>query len=312
MNVNQWLAAGPRKPPPRGVGGGMSSDALAALPLPLRALPLHTQDDASRFAVQTGSVWGERLIVPMSTEQAFCTEFSLLDLGGVVISVARVTALILRQEPNHLGALMVKFSGDCAYRHDTVRRVVSRGEALLTRNTGGSHHCEPGSGIGLAIDFNLLNHSVSALLGGRDAVKIEDALVLSRDVSATLFTFFDHVDQLLLQDRCLPQALGLGSQLYRYLAVALLQQIGQIDRLRQRHQRPRQWSSGLDELVDHIRANRHLPLTITDLENQSHYSARHLTTLFRERFNSTPCNLCGASVSIWRWSDSRHHSPGTP
>jgi len=76
--------------------------------------------------------------------------------------------------------------------------------------------------------------------------------------------------------------------LYRYLAVALLQQSGQIDRLRQRHRGRRRWSPGLDELVDHIRSNRQLPLTMADLERLSHYSARHLTTLFRERFNCTP------------------------
>jgi AraC-like DNA-binding protein len=266
----------------------MSPEALAAVPPPLRALRMHSQSDASQFAAQTSRAWGERLVVPMVTEQAFATEFSLLDLGGVVVNVARVTPVLLRQEPNDAAGLMVKFSGDCVYRHGTVRRVVSRGEALLTRNDGGSHHCEPGSGIGLAIDFALLNRSVSALLGGSDEIQIDSATVLGRDASATLFCFFDHVDQLLLQDRCLPQALGLGSQLYRYLAVALLQQNGQMDRLRQRQQRRRQWKPGLDELVDQIRANRHLPLTITDLEHQSHYSARHLTTLFRERFNCTP------------------------
>jgi AraC-like DNA-binding protein len=70
--------------------------------------------------------------------------------------------------------------------------------------------------------------------------------------------------------------------------VALLQQSGQIDQLRQRQQGRRRWSPGLDELVDYIRSNRAVPLTMADLERLSHYSTRHLTTLFRERFQCTP------------------------
>lgn len=49
-----------------------------------------------------------------------------------------------------------------------------------------------------------------------------------------------------------------------------------------------QWTSSLDELVDFIRANAHSNLTLTDLEEQSHYSARHLQKLFREKFSCTP------------------------
>lgn len=38
----------------------------------------------------------------------------------------------------------------------------------------------------------------------------------------------------------------------------------------------------LDEPVDYIQASTHLPHTLSDLEERSHYSPRHLQTLFRE------------------------------
>lgn len=266
----------------------MTPDILSAVPLPLRALGMQPQSDASRFAEQTSAAWGERLVVPMVNAQAFAAEFSLLDLGGVVVNVARVSPLVFRQEPNDAAALMVKFSGDCAYHHGAIRREVSSGEALITRNDGGSHHCVHGSGIGLAIDCALLQRTVSDLLDGSGEPPLLATAVLNRGAAAALFSFFAHVDQLLRQDPYLPQVLGLGSQLYRYLAVSQLHLSGGIEQLQRRQRGRRRWSSGLDALVDHIRANRHQPLTMADLERLSHYSARHLTTLFRERFNCTP------------------------
>lgn len=48
------------------------------------------------------------------------------------------------------------------------------------------------------------------------------------------------------------------------------------------------WSACLDTLVDYIHTNAHLNLTLTDLEEQSHYSGRRLQQLFRDRFDCTP------------------------
>jgi len=47
-------------------------------------------------------------------------------------------------------------------------------------------------------------------------------------------------------------------------------------------------SKTLDNLVDYIGINSHQNLTLTDMEEQSHYSARQLQNLFREKFDCTP------------------------
>lgn len=266
----------------------MSSDALAALPMPLRALGVEIESDACTYAEQSNTALGERLIVPLVPERDFLAQYALLDLGGLVINSGRISPMISRQEPNPNAVLLLNYGGRCVYRHGDTTRASHHGDVLLTTNEGGVYHCHYGSGICLTIDTARLQQASKDLLDDSNSLIIPALITLKRCDSFSLFRFFAHVDELLIQERWLPRALGLGSQLYRYLAVALIQQNGQIDQLLQRQQGRRRWNPGLDELVDHIRSNRQLPLSMSDLERLSHYSARHLTTLFRERFNCTP------------------------
>jgi AraC-like DNA-binding protein len=75
----------------------------------------------------------------------------------------------------------------------------------------------------------------------------------------------------------------------RLLALSLVWEAGCADQIRRRFARAGSaWGPSLDALVDYIRANVHLTLTLTDLEEHSHDSARHLQTLFRQTFDCTP------------------------
>lgn len=107
--------------------------------------------------------------------------------------------------------------------------------------------------------------------------------------SGLLFSFLAFVDRVLAEGPELGAALGLDDQLHRLVALSLLRLSCSHDNL-QAHwaSRRRRWTPSLDDLVDYIRSHAHLPLTLTDLEVQSRYSARHLQTLFRERFDCTP------------------------
>ncbi|QPN66320.1 helix-turn-helix domain-containing protein [Synechococcus sp. CBW1006] len=266
----------------------MSPDVLAAVPLPLSALGVEIESDACTYAEQSSTAMGERLIVPLVQDRLFLAQFSLVDLAGLVIHSGRISPLISRQELSDVATLVASFSGTYFYRHGSTHRDTEAGDVLLTQNDGGVYHCNYCSGICLNINNALLQQTVENLLDHSCTQTIPALLELKKADSGALFGFFAHVNQLLEQERWLPKALGLGSQLYRYLAVALLQQSGHIDRLRQRQQGRRRWSPGVDELVDYIRSNRAVPLPMADLERLSHFLARHLTTLFRERFNCTP------------------------
>ena len=83
--------------------------------------------------------------------------------------------------------------------------------------------------------------------------------------------------------------MGLDEQVYRILAVVIDQRSGTHEKTKTR------WMAdggirrdSFDTLVDYIRANIHRNLTLTDLEEQSRYSARHLQNVFRDKFDCTP------------------------
>jgi AraC-like DNA-binding protein len=263
-------------------------EALAALPLPLRALGVEIRSTAAEYAERSHSALGERLVVPLAREEHFLAEFALLDLGGLVINSGRISPLISRQELNDRATLLMSYGGRCSYRLGTQSHVVRAGDTLVTNNDGGAYHCGYCSGIALTVDCAIWQRSAQDLLDGTDLPEMLSLVALNEEDSISLFSFFAHIDQLLERDRYLPVALGLGKQLYRYLAVSFLREAGQYEQLKQRQAGRRRWCGGLDSLVDYIRTNRAVPLTMTDLERLSHYSARHLTTLFRERFNCTP------------------------
>jgi AraC-like DNA-binding protein len=83
--------------------------------------------------------------------------------------------------------------------------------------------------------------------------------------------------------------LSLDDQIYRLLALELFKAQGRLGTIQKRWKtRSKNWTEQVDNLVDYIRANSHLPLTLTDLEEASNYSGRQLQNLFREKFDCTP------------------------
>jgi AraC-like DNA-binding protein len=104
-----------------------------------------------------------------------------------------------------------------------------------------------------------------------------------------LWSLFSFVDKLLGESSYLATGLGLDEQIYRHLALSLFQEEQAVEKLDKYWQVTRvQWANPLDDLVDYIRANSHLNLSLTDLEEHSHYSGRHLQNLFQEKFACTP------------------------
>ena len=104
-----------------------------------------------------------------------------------------------------------------------------------------------------------------------------------------MWSLLSYIDSLHEDDPSLPSCMGLDDQFYRLLSFALLEAGDQLEDVR-RHWATsvNDWNNPLDDLVDYIRLNAHIGLTLTDLEEQSHYSARHLQNLFKEKFNCTP------------------------
>jgi AraC-like DNA-binding protein len=150
------------------------------------------------------------------------------------------------------------------------------------------------SSINFPIEHGRLRRTIRAMKGTPDQLNLNQPLLMGAPCGAAspcdggLFAFFSFLEMLLQQSRWIGNSLGLDEQLYRLVALALFQSQGLMADMQKR------WLAGpprrntLDPLVDYIRAHAHCNLTLTDLEEQSHYSARQLQYLFRERFDCTP------------------------
>ena len=167
---------------------------------------------------------------------------------------------------------------------------------LLNPRTGGRISTGYLASVNFPISHARLDRTLSAMQTGAFRPELDRSHLLpaagaSRGASPSglLFSFLAFVDQLLAEGPELDAALGLDEQLHRLVAYSMLRLSGSYDAV-QKHwaSRRRRWTASLDELVDYIRSHAHLPLTLTDLEVQSRYSARHLQTLFREKFDCTP------------------------
>ena len=95
---------------------------------------------------------------------------------------------------------------------------------------------------------------------------------------------------MLLEDPVIPQIVAFDDQIYRIIAIQLIKQLGLLERASRRiiSSRPSSPGNVIDRLVDFIATTLNTPLSLTDLEDQSGYSARRLQQLFRERFDCTP------------------------
>ncbi|MFM7268630.1 MAG: helix-turn-helix transcriptional regulator [Cyanobium sp.] len=172
--------------------------------------------------------------------------------------------------------------------------------------------------IKLPIDHRRLSRTMRAMHSQDHAKLLTRPLAIQGHADGTpaqesrlLYAFVAHLDCILREGSELGAALGLDEELYRVLALAIDQRAGTFAGTQRRWQAAStRRSSRLDDLVDYIRANTHLPLTFTDMEEQSHYSARHLQSLFRETFACSPMQFLRRQRLSAAMEKLRHPGPG--
>lgn len=223
-------------------------------------------------------------------------ECSVLEFGAMPLLAGRTTPVDAWEQGRGAFSVTLCFSGGPRYRDGCSSVAVSPGDVLLLPRTGGRFSTGYLSSVNFPIEHARLARTLGAMQAGgyrpaREQPHLLSAVAAGRAAghTALLFGFLGFVDQLLAESRELGAALGLDEQIYRLVALSLLRASPGFDGI-QRHwaSRRSRWSAPLDDLVDYIRSNVHAPLTLTDLELRSNYSARHLQSLFRERFDCTP------------------------
>jgi len=194
------------------------------------------------------------------------------------------------------------------YQKDKSIQHIEPGSIHVCQRIGGVAHIGFFSGIICEIDRLRLERTMRAMgieeftwNPQRSYVLREGYTQRGCNTQRHLWSLINFVDELLGESRYLATGLGLDEQVYRLLALSLFQEEGVLERIEKHWEMStKQWAHPLDDLVDYIRSNPHLKLTVTDLEEQSHYSARQLQNLFKEKFDCTPMQFCEKTAIVCR------------
>ena len=225
------------------------------------------------------------------------SEIAFMKIGQAHMSAVRVTPCFTRAERGGYRSLTMVVAGErstCNHRNDL--RQMEHGGIYLEAGTGGRIGRSYFSGILWDIEQKRLERTMRSMRVIDDQWNQMNPYTLeeggTQNAHATqspLWAFVTFVDQLLGESIYLPESLGLDEQIYRLLALSIYNAEGLPGKVQKNWEAStKRWTDILDDLVDYIRSNAHLNLTLTDLEEQSHYSGRQLQNLFKEKFDCTP------------------------
>jgi AraC-like DNA-binding protein len=263
-----------------------------SLQLPLRYLraenPIKIKDLPPKALEATGS----QLAMSAIPHSGGLAQAETLSIGDLNCFVGKRTPLLLISNDNSQLTFGMDYVGRSTMRIHGSSLELGASESLLYVNRHVEHQMDFGSGLQFQLDPQRLLNTLHAICGRSDLFLPSEGVLanLGKQQTDAFRRVFELMDQLLLEDPVIPQILLIDEQLYRLLAVQLLKQGGLLDRLPRSTSSTSPSSPGkvMDRLVDHITMKNDGPLTLTELESHSGYSARRLQQLFREHFDCTP------------------------
>ena len=217
-----------------------------------------------------------------------CADFSLTALGQLPVVAARQTpSIITEDETGKSSTLAVCLAGnEVEYREGKYQVKIRPKSAFLNPRHGGTVTTGYLSGIYCQIDHKRLNTTIRTINPEKTPISLDQPFLLQGSSSSRITSFFSFINSLLAESQALPDTLCLDDTLYRMLALSLLEEgttegycFSNINE---------NWNWKLDHLIDYIKANSHLPLSMTDLERVSNYSSRQLQYSFKAKLNCSP------------------------
>jgi hypothetical protein len=207
-------------------------------------------------------------------------DYALARIRKINMVATRTTPCIsVADDPRHITLAMLYAGERYRYHKESSVQHIEPGSIHLCQRTGGTAHIGYFSGVICEIDRLRLERTMRAM--GREEFKWnpQQSYVLKkkgchegRNTQRHLWSLLSFVDELLGESEYLATGLGLDEQVYRLLAMSLFQEEGVLENTQEHWgASTKQWTEKLDDLVDYIRSNAHLSLTLTDLEEQSHY-----------------------------------------
>ncbi len=216
-------------------------------------------------------------------------------LAELQLICVKTTPLQLNHLRNGLVSVGLSYAGGLAYQTNGHRATAAPGDLLFCPNNGGSLTTELCSGIAFQFEPKHVLRTIAVMMG-REHIPLDLSQPHALPTSCSsangqpgglMRELFAFIDRLRLENELLPEAMGLEEQCYRSLALEWMHANGHLDGLRRRRHHPKR-EAFLDDLVDFIMANLNRRITLTDLEEQSHYSGRQLQYMFRRKFECTP------------------------
>ena len=273
-----------------------NDDTFASLPFPLRSSREILSIDPTNLFDGAKDFFGSGLHRNKSGWIQPKAEVSTIDIGRIKMLATKTTPCISFEEGAGFSTLAMPRYGDChRYREGRTVYEIEPGDMHLSPRTGGTADVGCFSGFILEIDHKKLSRIFRILGKGEEIDLTRPFLLKSKDdakedaSTGLLWSCISLIEQVTGECSYVTEALSLDDQIYRLLAMALLKAQGRLEVIQKRwNGRQRTWTGRVDALVDYIYANSHLPLTLTDLEEESNYSARHLQNLFRDQFDCTP------------------------
>jgi AraC-like DNA-binding protein len=268
---------------------------LDALTFPLRNADKILATHSARK--QIDSIESSAHCIYECSRECHRSEIAFMKNGQANISAVRVPPCFTREERGGYRSLtMVVAEERGACNHRNYLRKMEPGGIYLEAGTGGRIGRSYFSGILWDIEQKRLGRTMRSMRVIDDQWNPIDPYTLqeggaqnAHETQSPLWAFVTFVDQLLGESIYLPESLGLDEQVYRLLAQALFNSEGLQGKAQKNWEAStKQWTDIFDDLVDYIRSNAHMNLTLTDLEEQSHYSGRHLQNMFKEKFDCTP------------------------
>lgn len=274
-----------------------NDDTFASLPLPLRSGcgKFCSMDPTTLFDGEK-EFFGSGLHRNKSDWIRPKAEMLTIDIGKIKILATKTTPCISFEEGSGFSTLAMPRHGDChEYKEDGMLKAIEPGDMHLSPRTGGIADVGCFSGFILEIDHGRMRRTLRALGKGAE-IDLTRPFTLrgksnaeEEESTGLIWSCISLIEQVTEECGYITEALALDDQIYRLLALALLKtekRLGEVDKWRGQRQVNR--TGQIDALVDYIRARSHMPLTLTDLEEESNYSARHIQNLFRDRFDCTP------------------------
>lgn len=264
-------------------------ELLSSLPLPLPALGIaytttaHTLSKLAESALETQRSWGIDC-----KSNAIATDFSVAKIGSIEITAGRTKPVALEYRISERITVELCHAGHSRFREGITDLQTSSGEILSFPNRGGilcgGHH----SGISFCLDRERLKRTAKIILQKDPSTHLENPYIIDRSTGANLlFALFEYVNLVLKEGPEITESLTIDDQIYRSYVYSFAKSLagGTPNILSQK-----KWnrSKDLDPVIDYIKANLDQPISLTDLEEQSHYSARHLQNLFQDRFGCSP------------------------